>query len=105
MVQRRTKVSHARELYYILFIVMVVALGLFSIWGRGGYLDLKRTQRELEFRKARIEAIENSNRERMRSIQALKSDKRAVEKYAREKGYGKKGEIIQQLPQENTTTR
>ena len=35
----------------------------------------------------------------MKSIEALQSDRKALEKVARQKGYAKRDEIIQQLPQ------
>ncbi len=105
MVRRRKKVSHARELYYVVFILLVVALGLFSIWGPGGYADMKKTQLKLQMRSAKIERLERDNQERMRSIDALRHDKDANERYARQKGYVKPGEIIQQIPEENPAAK
>jgi cell division protein FtsB len=98
MAHRKKRVSHAREVYYIIFIVVGCAIAAFSIWGPGGWLAMKRTRQELETRRLRIEEIERSNKAKMQDIQRLKSDPKTLEEYARRKGYGRRGEIIQQLP-------
>jgi cell division protein FtsB len=100
MAYRKKRVSHGKEVYYILSIVAAVLAAVFAIWGPGGYVEMKKTQLQLETHRARIEALQRGNREKMQSIQALRSDKKTLEKYAREKGYSKKGEIIQQMPQQ-----
>jgi cell division protein FtsB len=99
MTQHRKKLSHARELYYILFILFVVLLGAFSIWGPDGYMALKSAQRELQHRRARVEDLERGNAQKVRTIQGLRSDKAVMETIAREKGYVRKGEIVQHLPE------
>jgi cell division protein FtsB len=96
----RPRVSHAREIYYILAIVALVVATLFSIWGPGGYLEMKRAEEDVARRRARVEQLRRSNELRLQNIQALRSDPQTQEKYAREKGYSRGGEIIQQLPQE-----
>jgi len=91
-------VSHVKEIYYILCIVVFVVSALFAVWGPGGYLEMRRTQIELESLRARVATLIQSNNERLQSIKALKTDKEALEKYARKQGYARKDEIIQQLP-------
>jgi cell division protein FtsB len=105
MAQRKKRVSHAREVYYIAFIIAGVVMAVFSIWGPGGWLAMKRTQLELETRRLRIEELERSNKEKMQAIQGLKSDPRTLEEYARQKGYSRKGEIIQQLPEQTPAAK
>jgi cell division protein FtsB len=100
MAYRKKRVSHGKEVYYILSIVVAVVAAVFAVWGPGGYIEMKKTQLQLETHRARIEALQRSNRERMQAIQALRSDSKTIEKYAREKGYGKKGEIIQHTPEQ-----
>jgi cell division protein FtsB len=97
----KNRLSHGKELYFILCIVSVVIIFLFSIWGPGGYREMQKMRLELEARRARVESIRRTNSERMKFIEDLKFDKEALERYARQKGYGKKGEIVQQLPQES----
>ena len=97
-------VSHAREIYYILCIVVFVVSALFSISGPGGFLEMRRTKLELESRRARVADLKRSNQERLQSIEALKSNKEAQEEYARKQGYARKDEIIQQLPQAPATS-
>ncbi len=99
MAYLRNQPSHAKEIYYILCIVIVVAIAVSSIWGPGGYLELRKAKQELELQRNRVEALKKSNEEQMRSVQALRSDPEALEKRAREKGYGKSDEIVQQLPE------
>jgi cell division protein FtsB len=98
MAHNRYRISHKKELYYILCIVAVTIILLFSFLGPGGHRDLRKVRLELQERRARIEDLKRSNENRMKNIEALRSDREALEKYAREKGYGREGEIIQQLP-------
>ena len=101
----RSRPSYSKQIYYLLCLVLVVVISLFSLWGPGGYLELKRSQRQLEIQRIRVEALRSSNAEQSRRIEALRSDKDALERYARSKNYAKKGEIVQQLPDQAPTTR
>lgn len=60
---------------------------------RKAKMDLKRQQE-------RVDELERSNQERRQSIERLRSDKDTLEGIARERGYGRQDEIIQQLPPE-----
>lgn len=100
IIYSRGRRSHAKEIYYIVCIVLLVVITTFSIWGPGGYLEMKKARQELEARRMRVEALKRSNQERMQAIEALRSDRDTLEKLARKNGYGKKGEIVQQLPEE-----
>ncbi len=92
--------SHAKELYYIFCIVLFVVISMFSFWGPGGYMELKRVREELDDQRIRVEALRRSNQERLQAIQALRSDRETLERLARQNGYGKEGELIRQLPEE-----
>ncbi len=98
MAQSKHRLSHKKELYYIICIVALLVIMVFSLLGPGGYRDLQKARLELQAQRVRVEELKRNNEERMRNIEALRSDKDALEKYAREKGYGKEGEIIQQVP-------
>ncbi len=100
MAHSKKHLSHKKELYYILCIFAILIILLVSFFGPGGYRELRKSRLELQEQHRRIEQLERQNYERMKSIDKLKSDRGALEKYAREKGYGKEGEIIQQLPKE-----
>ena len=100
MARSKRPMSHKKELYYILCIVALLVVLLFSLFGPGGYRDLQKARLELQEQRVRVEEIKRKNLERMKSIEEFRSSREALEKYAREKGYGKEGEIIQQLPQE-----
>jgi len=94
-----SKISHKKEVYYILCIVAVMVILLFSFFGPGGYRDLQKVRQELLQQRNRVNRIERENKEKRKSIEALRSDPNELEKHARDKGYGREGEIIQQLPQ------
>ncbi len=100
MSHKRSVVSHAKEIYYILCIVVFVVSALFTVWGPGGYLEMREAKLELDAHRARVTSLKRSNNERLQSIEALRSDKEALEKFARKQGYARKDEIIQQLPEE-----
>lgn len=91
--------SHKKEAYYILCIVVLAVIMLFSLFGPGGYRDLRAARIELQEQRARVEELKRDNYNRLKSIESLRSSKEALEKYAREKGYGRDGEIIQHLPE------
>jgi cell division protein FtsB len=101
MARSNYRLSHKKELFYILFIIVLTAIFLFSIWGPGGYRELQKARLELQAQRARVEELKRSNEERRRSIEELRSDRDTLERYAREKGYGRDDEIIQQLPKES----
>jgi cell division protein FtsB len=86
------------EIYYIILILVILLAGAATIWGPGGYLEMKKNRADLETRRARIKALELSNKARLDEIRNLRDDRETLERYARQKGYGKRGEIIQQLP-------
>ncbi len=91
------------EVFYIVCIVLLVVFAILSIWGPGGYMEMRRAHRELEIQRERTEKIRRNNEEKLREIEALRSDKEALERVARENGYGRPGEIVQQLPAESST--
>ncbi len=94
MARRGTRTTFAREVYYILCLVVFIVSALFTLWGPKGFSEMKKAQRELEAHQARVNALEVSNDQRIQAIRALKSDRKALEKYARENGYVQEGEII-----------
>jgi len=98
MAHTKYRLSHKKELYYIVCIVALFVVLFFSFFGPGGYRDLQKARLELQEQRSRVEELKRNNYARLKSIDALRSDKAALEKYAREKGYGRQGEIIQQIP-------
>jgi cell division protein FtsB len=101
MARYRRRVSHAKEAFYIVCIVIFLLIGLFSYIGPGGYLEMKKAQAELAIHQSRVEALEKSKKEREHSVEALgdsRKNNEAVEAYARKKGYAKSTEIIQEVP-------
>lgn len=101
MAYAKSRITYIKELYYIVCIVAVLVILLFSLFGPQGYRDLQRSRIELQEQRTRVERLERSNHERIKRINALKTDRETLERYAREKGYGREGEIIQQLPKKS----
>ena len=101
MAHPKRRISHKKELYYISCILALVFILLVSFLGPGGYRDLQKARIHLQEQRERIDKLERDNNERRKSIEELQSDKEALEKYAREKGYGKTGDIIQRVPSES----
>lgn len=99
MAYKKYSIKHKKELYYIFLIVVVGGILFLSIVGPDGYLDLQKVRMDLQMQKERVEERERDINERINTIEALRSDKEAIEQYAREKGYGRDNDIIQQLPE------
>jgi cell division protein FtsB len=100
MARSRNRRSPKKEVYYIVCILTVMTILAFSLLGPGGYQDLRKARLELQEQHIHVDRLEHENQERMKSIEKLRSDKHALERYAREKNYGREGEIIQRLPKD-----
>ena len=97
MAYKKNSLKQKKELYYI-FLIMVVGVILLLSFGPNGYLELKKVKLKYQAKRESVGALERSNAELLRKIEALRSDREAIERYAREKGYGRDNEIIEQLP-------
>lgn len=100
MANSRYRLSHKKELYYISCIVAVLGILLFSFLGPGGFRDLQKARLELQERHARVDELRQRNSNLKKSIEALRFDKNTLEKIARDKGYGREGELSQRIPDE-----
>jgi cell division protein FtsB len=102
MARSKKRVSHIKEAFFIICIVVFLLIGLFGFIGPGGYRDMKKAQVQLETHQTRVQELQKSSEERIQSIKALGDDREnneAIERIARKKGYGKKGELVQEVPQ------
>ena len=77
MARRRSRTSFAKEVYYILCLVVFIVSALFTLWGPKGFSEMKKAQRELETHRARVNALEISNEQRIQVIRAFKTAKKA----------------------------
>ncbi len=100
MSPKKHSLRYKRELYYIFLIVVVGGILVLSIFGPEGYLEMKGDQRELQHLEKRVESLRLSNADKLENTKALRTDPEAIERLAREKGYGRDNEIIEQLPEE-----
>jgi cell division protein FtsB len=92
-------VSYKKDLYYILCIIAVIIIFIYSIWGPEGYLELRKLRQGVDSQRMRVKEIEGDNQQRMNYIKALKSDRATIESHARQKGYVKENELIYQVPE------
>jgi cell division protein FtsB len=99
MTRQKNRISHKKELYYILCIVAVLVVLSFSFLAPGGYRGLLKARLQLQEQRERVDRLKQRNSALARSIEALQFDKKALEQIAREHGYAKPDEIIQQIPQ------
>jgi len=98
------RVTHARELFYICFLLMLLLIGLLSIFGPWGYVEMRKAKAELAAQTARVDALRKFTEQQMKEVDALRNDKQALEAYLRKKGYAKKGDIIQEVEQDAPVT-
>jgi cell division protein FtsB len=97
MAYPRKRVSHGREAFYIFCILIALFVGVLSVVGPGGYLELKKAEADLETHQSRVKLLREYNAEKARTVDALTNNLDAVEAYARRKEYGKKGELVQEI--------
>jgi len=99
----RNRHSYIKEAYYLLCLVLAVVIFIFTVWGSTGHIELKKAEAELKAQRARVEALKQSNSKMLESVEEMRSNPKAVEKYARSKNYVQPGEIIQQIPADSPT--
>jgi cell division protein FtsB len=99
MAYSKHRPSHKKEAAYIVCIIFVAGILSLSLFGPGGYRELRAARLELQEQRARVDELKRDNYRRIKNIEALRSSKEEWERNAREKGYGRAGEIIQHLPE------
>jgi cell division protein FtsB len=106
MTRLKYRRSYGKEIVLIVCIVAVFGIVSHSLLGAGGYRDLQKARLELDSRQAHVRALEidiERRAENAESIdeEALKSGNpealRRMEKKARDRGYAREGEYIQQI--------
>jgi len=98
MPRSRSRVSYAKQAFYVVCILGLLVVGLFSYFGPGGYREYKKVQAELSIQRARRDALAKDCGQRQKSINSLQNDMTTIEGIARKKGYGKKGELVEEVP-------
>lgn len=70
-----------------------------DIFGAHGFLAMRRTQKEIEVLREKIEKLHAENGQLAEQVKALKSDPKLIERIARDElGLARPGEIIIKLP-------
>jgi len=79
---------------YIITLFFTIFIGYSIIFGKGGIMDRKGLEKEIELLRKEIEELENEKGKIGWKIENLQSNKAFVEGFARELGFKKDGEII-----------
>lgn len=103
MARRRKSFSHAKEVYYILCFVAALLIFLFGVLGPEGYREMKKREQELAAERLKTEELKLRILERQRIIDSLKNDPAALEEYLRTQGFGREGDLIQEVPPDPPT--
>jgi cell division protein FtsB len=87
-----------RNVRPILVLALFVLL-LHDIFGVGGFLAMRRMQKEIKEVRDQIGRIKTENKSLADQVTALKTDPKAIERIAREEmGLARPGELIYKLP-------
>jgi cell division protein FtsB len=87
-----------RNAIFVMALLSLIML-MHEIFGRNGYMTLRRQKKEYSGLQKQIQAISNQNQQLEQKIKALKNNPEAVEKQARDQLHlAKPGELIYMLP-------
>jgi cell division protein FtsB len=87
---------------YVLVLVCI-ALLVHEIFGQHGILALRREQREVESLRQQIHQLQQENEQLDKQIKALRSDPKAIERWAREQMHlARPGERIYIFPEKDS---
>ncbi len=83
---------------FVLILVLLLILGIFTFFGEKGIFNLLRIQKEVARIKEKNAKLEEENQKLREEVKRLQTDKRYIEEIARkELGMVKEGEIIYQF--------
>ena len=84
----------------IVLVLSVCTLLLHDVFGTHGYLDMRRTKREIERVQGEIRRLNKENAELSDEVKSLKTDPHKIESIARDElGLAKPNEVIIKIPQ------
>ncbi|HEV2422672.1 MAG TPA: septum formation initiator family protein [Candidatus Acidoferrales bacterium] len=87
--------SNARYFFALVFCLLLLQ----DIFGAHGLMAMHRSKAEIETIQAKIDKLDQENRDLQQRIQNLKTDPSAIEKIARDRmGLARPGEMIFSLP-------
>ncbi|HEY7837874.1 MAG TPA: septum formation initiator family protein [Terriglobales bacterium] len=82
-----------------LIVLAVTWAAQHALFGRSGYLALRQRQHQYQTELARVQTLENQNRELNQAVRSLRSDPNAIEDIAREKLHlTRPGEVVYTYP-------
>jgi cell division protein FtsB len=86
--------------------IALIALGVGSVFGDRGILNLLARRRQVETLRDEIDSLRKENARLSSEIAALRSDPRAIERIAREElGFSRPDETVFLVREEGTTVR
>jgi len=96
-----TEVNTLRRGLLLVLVLVSVALAVHEIFGENGWMALRLQRSQVEAIKHQIQDLKRQNDQLQKDVQGLKSDPRAIERYAREQmHFARPGEIIYNFPRE-----
>ena len=99
MNERKQPPSFLRRNARGILALFVFALLVQDVFGSHGFLAMRRTQKEIGRLRKEIQQVNAENRDLAGQVKALKSDRRMIERIAREEmGLARPGELIFKLP-------
>lgn len=85
----------------VLMGLAVLALLVHDVFGKHGYLELRRTKQEISKVQLDLDRLNKENTDLAEEVKALQTDPKKIEQLARdEMGLAKEGEVIIRMPQE-----
>ncbi len=89
-----------REVSWILLFLSCLPLIYMLIWGDGGFLKLRESQRQEEGLRMKNLDLRQEHQNRIENIQQIKVDPKEIERIARERyNFARPGDIIVNLPE------
>ncbi len=87
-----------RHLAAIVGILASLAVAYVLIFSQSGYLQLRRSQQELEAQQLENQQLKQEMKGYLERIESLKDDPSEIERLMRESNYARPGEIVVTLP-------
>jgi cell division protein FtsB len=85
---------HARQILG----VALLAFAVHDVFGAHGFLAMRQTRKEIEQLRSDIARLNEENGALAGQVKSLKNDPKTIERFARDMGMAKPGEIIFKLP-------
>jgi cell division protein FtsB len=97
--------KRAHLVLFCIFFLFAFWVAYALVYGRGGVIERKKALKQIDRLRAEIGQLETSSQHLDWRIENLRTDRRAVESYARDLGFKKEGEVIYRFLKEKPEGR